>query len=83
MAHLKRRAAALPVRMKSFTNGLSGGVADSLDEAKTAFRAVCDRAGIGEFSTGRLECAITAPDPGNAVRLHVCHITRRGPPEER
>ena len=29
MAHLKRRVAALPVRMKSFTSGLNGGVADS------------------------------------------------------
>ena len=28
-AHLKRRVAALPVRMKSFTSGLNGGVADS------------------------------------------------------
>ena len=38
-AHLKARADAHPVRMKSFTSGLSGGVADSLDEAKAAFRA--------------------------------------------
>jgi hypothetical protein len=29
--------------------------------AKAAFRAAWER--IGEFSTGRLECAITAPDP--------------------
>ena len=37
-AHLKAHADAHPVRMKSFTSGLSDGVADSLDEAKAAFR---------------------------------------------
>jgi hypothetical protein len=42
-AHLKRRAAALPVRMKSFTSDLSGGMADSLDEAKAALRAAWER----------------------------------------
>src|SRR5262249_53962996 len=38
-AHLKAHVDAHPVRMKSFTSGLSSGVADSLDEAKAAFRA--------------------------------------------
>jgi hypothetical protein len=35
----------LPRRIEVLTDGPSGGIADSLDEAKAAFRAACDAHG--------------------------------------
>jgi hypothetical protein len=49
-ARLKARADAHPAPTKSFTSGLSGGVADSLDEAKAAFRAAWEEGGQGRLS---------------------------------
>ena len=50
--------------MKSFTIGLSGGGANSLDEAKAAFRAAWQRPLSQKIADDMLNLSLSGHDPG-------------------
>ena len=71
MAHFKTHADARPIQTKSFTSGPNGGVTDSLDEAKAAFRAAGERQRLlskGGADEKPLGLILSAHDPIRDMR---------------